>query len=212
MYIHIVTLSLISKLILAKNCNIPDSDKRCEEFKFADKEYPKGECRYDYFHQKAWCATEVTNDLEVETWEWCPDNCDNDQIICSNDRFVQKSDNLWYRLTNNEKRLEDNLDECSKSNRGAIFAHADTEENLQAIKSHFRTDVEIDRIWIGLAKKETDTDGFEYDKAIWTANGAEYSYGNVFTYASGMFVTYSYDIWKDKQNIITKTFEITRHC
>ena len=184
MYIHIVTLSLILKLILAKNCNIPGSDKRCENFKFDDKEYPKGECRYDYFHQKAWCATEVKNDLEPESWEWCPDNCDHDKIICSNDRFEHKSDNLWYRLTNNEKRLEDNQDECSKSNRGAIFAHADTEENLQAIKSHFRTDVEIDRIWIGLVKMEIES-GFEANKAIWTKTGEQYSYGTIETLASG---------------------------
>ena len=157
---------------LAKNCDI-EPDFRCEKFIFKGTEYKKGDCKYDYAKQKSWCAVEVDEDLVPKDWKWCPESCDNDQVDCSDNGFEQKSDGLWYRRTSGEY-IADVGDRCS--NKNAILAHAESEDQLDAIKSHF--DEDTTHLWIGLKKKPKLDGGYEANQVIWTKNGEDYQFSN----------------------------------
>ena len=58
--------------------NTHDEKQICAEFEFRGKKYVAGECRYDYFQKKSWCATSVKNN-EIITWKYCPDDAKTDR-------------------------------------------------------------------------------------------------------------------------------------
>ena len=172
MYIRLVTILCFTlHSSLAKNCDI-EPDFRCEKFIFKGTEYKKGDCKYDYAKQKSWCAVEVDEDLVPQDWKWCPESCDNYQVDCSDNGFEQKSDGLWYRRTNGEYKGDTTEDRCSS--KDAILAHAESEDQLDAIKTHF--DQDTNHLWIGLKKKPNG--GYEANQVVWIKTGEDYQFSN----------------------------------
>ena len=155
MIILLVNICFLLHSTLAGNCDIPGTEHRCEEFYFKGEKYKKGDCKYDYHKEKSWCAIrkiDENEDIGADDWQWCPDSCDTDKIDCTADGFEQKSDGLWYRLSNNEHRRNAAKSRCES--KDSILAHAESEANLDAIKSIINQNAANGQdIWIGLKKK-----------------------------------------------------------
>ena len=175
MTIPVFILCLFLHSSLAGNCDI-EQDIRCEKFIFKGTEYKKGDCKYDYAKQRSWCAIEVDNDLVPQDWRWCPESCDNDQVDCSQHSFEQKFDGLWYKRSTGEYKGDTVEPRCSSKN--AILAHAESEDQLDAIKIHL--DEDASHLWIGLKKKpKIDGSGYEANQVIWIKDGSNFHLSNI---------------------------------
>ena len=81
-----------------------------------------------------------------------------------------------YRMRNPLKPYKGDTTEDRCSSKNAILAHAESEDQLDAIKSHF--DEDTTHLWIGLKKKPGDNGGYEANQVVWIKTGEDYQFSN----------------------------------